>query len=129
MALTTTLERIIAAKPCKECYVTLLGHFRQKFPFDREFSIATVLESNELLDALWCLRAIKKGASVIIAIAQELVDSMTEYQHADTNMLAGSKRNAKDTRYIADYALNVCAPEDIATEQRKQEAILRKYCA
>lgn len=54
----TTLNAIRAHSPCAEGWKKLLQHLGKTEADDAPLSIATVLDSNGLDDAIWCLRAI-----------------------------------------------------------------------
>jgi hypothetical protein len=55
----TTLEKIRAHRPCREGWEKLLRHLVKTAADDEPLEIATVLDSNGLDDALWCLRAVE----------------------------------------------------------------------
>ena len=64
----TTLKQIRAAGPCglhltedgeRTGYLKLKHYFGKGYGDDTPISIATVIDSNGLDDALWCLRAVK----------------------------------------------------------------------
>ena len=54
----TTLKKIRSHHPCKEGWKKLLQHLGKPFEDGEPLTILTVLESNGLDDALWCLRAV-----------------------------------------------------------------------
>jgi hypothetical protein len=53
----TTLARIREHSPCAECWRKLLAHLGKTAADDEPLPLVTVLDSNGLDDALWCLRA------------------------------------------------------------------------
>lgn len=55
----TTLNKIRARRPCREGWYRLLSHLGKTAADDEPLAIATVLDSNGLDDALWCLRAVE----------------------------------------------------------------------
>lgn len=55
----TTLNQIRACSPCKSGWTKLLAHLGKTSADDAPLSIITVLDSNGLDDALWCLQAVK----------------------------------------------------------------------
>jgi hypothetical protein len=55
----TTLNAIREHSPCHEGWTKLLKHLGKTKADDEPLSIVTVLDSNGLDDALWCLRAVK----------------------------------------------------------------------
>ncbi len=54
----TTLNAIREHGPCADGWQKLLRHLGKTSPDDEPLSIVTVLDSNGLDDALWCLRAV-----------------------------------------------------------------------
>jgi hypothetical protein len=57
MQVTTTLAKIRAHKPCPESWVKLRKHFGKTKADDEPLPLVSILASNGLDDALWCLRA------------------------------------------------------------------------
>ena len=55
----TTLNQIRECGPCESGWKKLLAHLGKTKADDESLSILTILESNGLDDALWCLRAVK----------------------------------------------------------------------
>ena len=54
----TTLNKIRAHLPCTEGWTKLLKNLGKTHADDEPLSITTILDSNGLDDALWCLRAV-----------------------------------------------------------------------
>ena len=54
----TTLNKIRAHRPCSSGWSTLLKHLNKTQADDEPLTIVTILDSNGLDDALWCLRAV-----------------------------------------------------------------------
>jgi hypothetical protein len=54
---TTTLNEIREKSPCEEGWSKLLKHLGKNKADDEPLHLLTILESNGLDDALWCLRA------------------------------------------------------------------------
>ena len=54
----TTLNKIRAHGPCADGWAKLLRHLGKTGADDEPLSLATILDSNGLDDALWCLRAV-----------------------------------------------------------------------
>lgn len=54
----TTLNAIRAHSPCQDGWTKLLAHLGKTKADDEPLRISTILESNGLDDALWCLRAL-----------------------------------------------------------------------
>ena len=55
----TTLNRIRAHSPCSSAWARLLRHLGKTQPDDEPLAITTILDSNGLQDAIWCLRAVE----------------------------------------------------------------------
>ena len=58
MMLTTTLNAIRVHEPCVEGWGKLLAHLGKTGPDDEPVTLATILDSNGLDDALWALRCV-----------------------------------------------------------------------
>ena len=54
----TTLNAIRAHRPCPDGWAKLLRHLGKTAADDAPLNITTILDSNGLYDALWCLRAV-----------------------------------------------------------------------
>jgi hypothetical protein len=54
----TTLNKIRAHSPCGSGWTKLLRHLGKTQADDEPLAITTILDSNGLDDALWCLRAV-----------------------------------------------------------------------
>lgn len=55
----TTLNKIRAYSPCTSGWEKLLSYLGKTKADDEEISVLTILDSNGLEDALWCLRAVE----------------------------------------------------------------------
>ena len=55
----TTLNQIRACGPCESGWRKLMGHLGKTKADDEPLKITTILDSNGLNDALWCLQAVK----------------------------------------------------------------------
>ena len=71
MTFKVTLNRIRAHSPCESGWVKLLNHLGKTRADDKPLSLLTVLESNGLDDALWCLRAVKGHEKEIRRFARQ----------------------------------------------------------
>jgi hypothetical protein len=56
--MNTTLNKIRAKSPCTDGWAKLLKHLGKTQADDEPLSLITILDSNGLDDALWCLRAV-----------------------------------------------------------------------
>lgn len=54
----TTLNKIRTHSPCEDGWKRLLTNLGKTKPDDEPLDLTTILESNGLDDALWCLRAV-----------------------------------------------------------------------
>ena len=54
----TTLNKIREHGPCSDGWAKLLRHLGKKQADDESLALGTILESNGLDDALWCLRSV-----------------------------------------------------------------------
>lgn len=55
--ITTTLRRIRATGPCRSGWHRLLKHLGKRDADDEPLPLATLVKSNGLVDAIWCLDA------------------------------------------------------------------------
>ena len=55
----TTLNKIREHSPCADGWEKLLSYLGKTKADDEEISILTILDSNGLQDAIWCLRAVE----------------------------------------------------------------------
>ena len=53
---TTTLEEIRACDPCEDGWAQLLSYLGKASADDEPLDLLTILESNGLDDAIWCLQ-------------------------------------------------------------------------
>ncbi len=80
--ITTTLRQIRQHNPCREGWRTLLSALGKTEVDDEPLPLTTILQSNGLDDALWCLRTItgydKEIIRFALACAQEVRHLMTD---------------------------------------------------
>jgi hypothetical protein len=78
----TTLNKIRLQSPCTSGWTKLLKHLGKVQADDVELDLLTVLESNGLDDALWCLRAVdgfdKEKRLMAVAFAREALHLMED---------------------------------------------------
>ena len=67
----TTLNKIRDAHPCEEGWTKLLRHLDKTKADDEPLALLTILESNGLDDALWCVRTlpVANGQAIIGELA------------------------------------------------------------
>ena len=79
---TTTLRQIRQHNPCSEGWRTLLTFLGKTGADDDPLPLVTILQSNGLDDALWCLRTVaghdKEIARFALSCAQEVKHLMTD---------------------------------------------------
>ena len=80
--ITTTLRQIRQHEPCKEGWRTLLTFLGKTEADDEPLPLTTILQSNGLDDALWCLQTVtghdKEIIRFALACAQEVRHLMTD---------------------------------------------------
>ena len=80
--ITTTLRQIRQHNPCREGWRTLLSALGKTEVDDEPLPLTTILQSNGLDDALWCLRTItgydKEIIRFALACAHEVSHLMTD---------------------------------------------------
>ncbi len=85
--ITTTLRKIRQHDPCKEGWRTLLTFLGKTGADDEPLPLTTILQSNGLDDALWCLRTItghdKEITRFALACAQDVRHLMTDQRSLD----------------------------------------------
>lgn len=118
----TTLNKIRSHSPCRDGWAKLLRHLGKTEADDEALSLLTVLDSNGLDDALWCLRAVdgyeKEARLFAVACARDVQHLMTdprslraldvaeEYAHgrASRDELAAASAEAWDAAWAAAWA-------------------------
>lgn len=100
----TTLNKIRANAPCVTGWKKLLRHLGKTKADDEPLNISTVLESNGLDDALWCLRAVegwdKEIRLLAVSYARKVQHLMTDKRSLDA--LDVAERFAKMDSTIED---------------------------
>ena len=104
----TTLNKIKAHQPCIQGWKQLLKHLGKTKADDEPLSLLTILDSNGLDDALWCLRAVDGHEREIRLFA---VDCARSVQHLMTDARSISAINVAE-RYA----------EGLATDQELMDA-------
>jgi hypothetical protein len=83
----TTLNKIREHSLCEDGWEMLLRHLGKTKADDEELSLLTVLESNELDDAIWCLQAVddcdRDARLFAVWCAREVQHLMTEQRSID----------------------------------------------
>ena len=78
----TTLNKIRACSPCASGWTKLLNNLGKTHADDEPLAITTILDSNGLGDALWCLRAVEGHQKEMRLYA---VDCARSVQNLTTN--------------------------------------------
>jgi hypothetical protein len=85
--ITTTLRQLRQHSPCSEGWRTLLSYLGKTGADDDPLPLVTILQSNGLDDALWCLRTItghdKEIIRFALACAQDVRHLMTDRRLLD----------------------------------------------
>ena len=122
-----TLQKIRAHQPCRNGWEKLLRHLGKTTADDEPLSIATVLESNKLEDALWCLRAVEGHDREIRLYA---VWCVRRVQHLMTDPLSVTVLDVAE-RFANGQASDeeLSAAEAAKAAERAAQAVeLRRIC-
>ena len=80
MTITTTLSAIRAHKPCKDGWEKLLTSLGKTKADNDPLEMTTILESNDLDDALWCLRALgPERHKLIVSLACDFAERSLKF--------------------------------------------------
>ncbi len=109
MAWETTLNKIREWNPCAHGWRKLLKHLGKTEPDDEPLPLLTILESNGLDDALWCLRAVEGHDSEIRLFA---VWCVRQVEH-----LMNDERSLRALDIAEAYALGEASEEELTAAQ------------
>ena len=97
----TTLNKIRKYEPCIDGWQKLLAHLGKTKADDEPLSIATIIDSNGLDDAIWCLRAVEGYDREIrlfaVWCARQVQHLMTDKRSLDALDVAERYANGKAT--------------------------------
>ena len=97
----TTLNKIREHSPCTDGWEKLLTHLGKTKADDEPLSIATIIDSNGLDDAVWCLRAVEGKDKEIrlfaVWCARQVRHLMTDKRSLDALDVAERYANGKAT--------------------------------
>jgi hypothetical protein len=127
--MNTTLNAIREHGPCADGWKKLLAHLNKTQPDDEPLSIITVLDSNGLNDALWCLRAVT-GCDREIRLYAVWCARQVQHLMTDPRSLAAldvAERHANGLVTDDELAAAWAAAGD--TARAAQSARLREVCA
>ena len=141
----TTLNQIRAKSPCADGWKKLLAYLGKTQADDEPLSIVTILDSNGLDDALWCLRAVqdrdKELRLYAVWCARQVQHLMTDQRSIEALDVAEAYANgtatdeklaaARDAARAAAWAAARAAAGDAAmgAARTAQEKRLRELCA
>ena len=112
----TTLNKIREKSPCTNGWKKLLAHLGKTQADDEPLSLITILDSNGLADALWCLRAVEGYDREIrlytVWCARQVQHLMTDKRSLDALDVAERYANGLTTEYELDIARD--AARDVA---------------
>ena len=104
----TTLNKIKKHTPCKDGWVRQLKHLGKKKSDDEPLAITTILDSNGLDDALWCLRAVngheRKTRLFAVWCARQVQHLMTDPRSIAALDVAERFANGQNTKNNLDAA-------------------------
>ena len=104
----TTLNKIRAHSPCAKGWEKLLKNLGKTKADDEPLALTTILESNGLDDALWCLRAVdghqREMRLYAIDCARSVQHLMTDKRSLDALDVAESFANGLATQADLDAA-------------------------
>jgi hypothetical protein len=109
----TTLNQIRSHSPCTEGWAKLLKHLGKTQGDDEPLSLLTILESNGLDDAIWCLRTeptpdrIQRFALAIARRVEHLSPAAKTFNDVTERYLDGTATKAEIE--AAAYAANAAA--------------------
>jgi hypothetical protein len=130
---TTTLNAIREHDPCTDGWKKLLARLGKTKADDEPLSLLTILDSNGLDDALWCLRAMPKHDKhwrlYAVWCARQVQHLMTDAR--SVTALDVAERHAHGKATDAELAAARAAAWDAAMDaaKRAQAARLREVCA
>ena len=136
--MTTTLNQIRSHRPCQEGWAKLLKHLNKNSADDEPLSLLTVLTSNGLDDAIWCLRTEpeptpERTQRFALAVARRV-----QHLHPQTEatldivdrFLSGQATKAElDAAYAAAYTARYAAYAANAAAHAAHAAHAARYAA
>ena len=98
----TTLNKIRAKSPCADGWAKLLKSLNKTEADDESLSLTTILDSNGLNDAIWCLKAVdghdQKIRLYAVWCARQVQHLMTDQRSIDALDVAERYANGKATK-------------------------------
>ena len=112
----TTLNKIREYSPCADGWQKLLAYLGKTKADDEPLSIATIIDSNGIDDAIWCLRAVEGHAKEIRLFAvwcarqiQHLLTDQSSFEALDVAEKYALGQATKEGLTAAWYAARVAA--------------------
>jgi hypothetical protein len=142
--MTTTLNQIRSHHPCAKGYAKLLKHLNKTSADDEPLSLLTILESNGLGDAIWCLRTeptlerIQRFTLVVARTVEHLSptaktcnDVVERYlnREATTTELNAAANAAHAANHAAVHAADAAADAADAADAAAHGAYAATYAA
>ena len=125
----TTLNKIRAHGPCSDGWSKLLRHLGKIQADDEPLALATILDSNGLDDALWCLRAVdghqREMRMYAVWCARQVQHLMTDLRSLAALDVAERYANGEATGNELDAAWDAARDAARATAWDAAEAAAR----
>ena len=108
--MNTTLNKIKAHSPCEDGWNKLLNHLNKTQSDDEPLSIATILQSNGISDAVWALCAVEGKDKEIRLFASDCAESVL---HIYEEQYPNDDRPRKAIQAARDYANGVIGKDEL----------------
>jgi hypothetical protein len=108
--MTTTLNKIKAHSPCEDGWAKLLLFLNKTQADDEPLSIATIIESNGIKDAVWALRAVGGKDKEIRLFSADCAESVL---HIYEKRYPNDDRPRKAIQAARDYANGVIGKDEL----------------
>ena len=133
----TTLNQIREKSPCADGWKKLLAHLGKTTADDEALSIITILDSNGLDDALWCLQAVEGHDREIrlyaVWCARQVQHLMTDKRSLDAldvaERFANGLATVKELDAAWDAAGDAAGDAAWSAVREAQKNRLREVCA
>ena len=112
---TTTLNKIGEHSPCKDGWEKLLNHLGKTKTDDEPLAFKAILESNGLIDTLWCLRSLDKGYHPKIRLMA--ADFAERVLHIYEKKYPNDNRPRLAIKAARDYANGSISEKDLKTAE------------
>ena len=109
--MTTTLNKIKAHSPCEDGWAKLLLFLNKTEADDEPLSIATIIQSNGIRDAVWAFRAVEGKDKEIRLFAADCAESVL---HIYEKRYPNDDCPRKSIQAARDYANGVIGKDELA---------------